>query len=138
MAKKKEIDDTLFNSINEQDIVFPLYYKNRYNTVYCCMQNEEKFEQLTISKKDESFRGCILFGFNEQLVDMQKDIKLWYHAILRTHKLIDGLEYEAVFNAILEGRQEFFMGNSYNYIEKELPVSQEDLNKRIKHKWKTI
>lgn len=104
--------------------------------MYTCLHNTEKFEQLTISKEENSFRGSIIFGFNEQLKLYKGDIKLMYESILRVNTLVDSSEYDSVFNRIIEGRQEFFSEEKYQYIEPVHPLSQEQINKYIKHRWK--
>lgn len=119
------------------EITFPLYYKNDKGDTYTCLQNEEKFEQITISKEGESFRGSLLFGFNEQF-KLYKDINLMYDCIVKTNIIITQEDYETVFNATLQGRQEFFSEENYQYIEKVHPLNQEQLNKYIKHRWKPV
>lgn len=130
-----------FPSIDETQIVFPLYYKNRRGNMYTCLQTEEKFEQLTISEEGNSFRFSIIGGFNEQMKLYQSDVKLMVHAILRMNVVIEAEEYDNVFNSILQGRAEFFTNTQdeeYQYIEQIHPLNQDQLNKYIKHKWKPI
>jgi len=133
--KKQEENNKLFDSIKEDEISFPIYYKNRRGNMYTCLLNEDKFEQLTTSTDGESFRGSILFGFNEQF-KLYKDIKLMYHSIIRMNSIITPDEYDTIFNAIQQGRQEFFSEDKYEYIEPVHQLTQDQLNKYIKHKWK--
>lgn len=137
MAKKNKIQvDTLFDSIKEEDIQFPIYYANKSRTIYTCLKDEEKFEQLTLSQGNESFRGSILFGYNELHLSFIKDKKIAYHSIIRVHDLITEKEYEDIFNSIIQGREEFFNESKYEYIDKIHPLTQDQLNKYIKHKWR--
>lgn len=126
-------DQQLFNDIREEDVVFPLFFKNKSETIFTRYNCQEKFEQLTINKPNESFRGNILFGFNELIHDLKGDLKIWFYVTFRNHIKIKEDEYEKVFESIINGRQEFFNGESMNYIEK-LPLS----NKPTKHRWKPI
>lgn len=126
-------DEELFNQINESDVVFPLFFKNRYNNIYVRYQDENKFEEITISKENESFRGNILFGFNELLHDLKYDLKTWFYLIYRNQVQITEEEYNSVFEKLINGRLEFFSNESECiYIEKELNEQQ----KNIKHKWR--
>jgi len=138
---KKEKTQKLFTEdepIVVNEIVFPLYYKNKISTIYTCLKTEDKFEQLTISPDGLSFRGDILFGFNEQLKSIKGDIQLLYNSIVNNQVLIDQTEYESVFNQLIQGRDEFFTESKYKYIEPIQDLTQEQLSKYIKHKWKPL
>lgn len=125
-------DQELFNDINEEDVRFPLFFKNRYNNIFTRYPDKDKFEQITISKANESLRGDILFGFNELIHELHGDLKMWFYLIYRNQVQITVEEYETVFNSVILGREEFFNGETYQYIER-LPLS----DKPCKHKWKS-
>lgn len=128
-------DEELFNQINEADVQFPLFFKNRYGNVFVRYQDKEKFEEITISKTGESFRGNILFGFNELLYELKYDLKTWFYLIYRNQVQITEQEYEKVYEILINGRSEFFsVEGEFQYIEKELNEQQ----KNIKNRWKPV
>lgn len=126
-------DNELFNEINEHDVSFPLFFKNKSGSIFTQYLDENKFEQITITKDHESFRGCLLFGFNELLHDLKGDLKLWFYLQFKNNILINSNEYEKIFESLMNGREEFFSGNFNKYIEK--PLLKEKL---MKLKWKPV
>lgn len=128
-------EDEAFNKLHESDIVFPFYTKNNRGNIFACYLNEDKFQEITISEDHESFKGNILFGFNEGLKIYKGDVKLWYYCLMRCHKIINQEEYDNVYNALMEGFNEFMSGNSHTYIE---VMPDLDRFKQVKHKWKPL
>lgn len=130
------IDDTKQNEeVVDNEIVytFPIYVRDNTSTRFTFYKNEKQFEEITISKHNESFRGSLLFGFNEQLHDFKYDTKLFIDALLRAHVLIEQNEYDEMFARLINGREEFFNNEiESQYIERELSEKQ----KTIKHKWR--
>lgn len=124
-----------------EEISFPIYYRNKIGTIYTCLFSEEKMEQITINKPEESFRGSILFGFNEQWV-AYKDINLMFDILIRNSVVITSDQYDTVYNRVIQGRSEFFgetpQTEDYSYIEPIHPQTDEQLAKNIKHKWKPL
>lgn len=121
------------DEIVEYDIIFPLYVKNRNETRYTFFKNEKQFEEITISLHNESFRGTLMFGFNEQLHDLKYDTKTWSSTLLRVHEQITQQEYDNIFASLINGREEFFDSSiEAKYIERELNERQQN----VKHKWR--
>lgn len=137
-TKDNELFEQELSQIDESEIRFPIYVKSKKGTIYSCYFNDERFEELTISKENESFKGCIHYGFNEQIFSMNKDIKLWYYTLMRAHEIVSSEEYDRIFNMIVEGRTEFFTSDNQQYIEVVHPLNQEQQNKYVKHRWKTL
>lgn len=140
MTKTQKIErdlfsnDETFDEINENEIAFPIFVKNNSSTCYTWYKNETQFEQITINAQNESFRGSIIFGFNEQLHDLKYDLKIWLFTLLRVHTQIEQHEYDEIFAKLIRGREEFFDDSiETKYIERELTTRQ----KNIKHKWKS-
>lgn len=118
----------------EVELNFPIFFKNKDETQYTWYKDSEKFEQITINKNDESFRGSILFGYNEQIFLLKGDLTLFFKTISKNQIQITQQEYDNVFEIIINGRTEFFSDDEkYKYIEK-LPLT----DNKIKHKWKPI
>lgn len=121
--------------INENEFSFPLHVRNNASTTFTCYKNEKQFEQITINSSNESFRGSLLIGFNEQLHDMNYDLKLWLPALLRTHTIITQQQYEDVFNMFISGREEFLTDGAIpQYITREL--SERQKTSIAKFKWR--
>lgn len=130
---KPEVDEELFNQITEEDVQFPLFFRNKDETIFIKYYDGYKFEQISISKKEESFRGNLLFGFDNQVKELAGDLRMWFYVNFRTYIKITEEEFEKAFDFIMKGREEFFTRDTYKYIEPK-PLT----DKPIKHRWKPI
>lgn len=122
-----------FQKIDENEINFPLFFRDKSGNKYLRYDDQEKFEQITISKSGHSFRGSILYGFDETIKQVKGDRKIWYYLLIRNHERIALEDYELFFSNYLELREKFFSTNEIEYSEPVIenqPVS--------KHKWKPI
>lgn len=127
-------DRELLYHISEADVKFPLFFKSKNGTQYTMYQNEEKYEMISINKANESFSGCILFGFNERVKILNGDLRAWIFVHFRNQIKIEAEEYERVFEKVINSRQEFFTTDNYKYIEKVVEWG----NQKPKHKWKPL
>jgi len=126
--------EKLFDENIEQEIEidFPIYVRNNSSTRFTWYKNEQQFEEITINADGESFRGCLMFGFNETMHAF-KDKKLFIDTLFRVHVAIEQSEYDAIFEKLINGRTDFFDDAiESQYIERELSERQ----KNVKHKWK--
>lgn len=136
MSNKQKglFDEELFNEIREHDVTFPLFFKNKYNTIYTYYIDIERFEQITINRDNESFRGNILFGYNEMIINLRGDLQAWYYLTFQNQIQIKSDEYEQVFQKIIADREKFLSNeNDFKYMRRELLEQQ----KNVKHKWKS-
>lgn len=136
MSNKQKglFDEELFNEIREHDVEFPLFFKNKYNTIYTYYIDIERFEQITINRDNESFRGNILFGYNEMIINLRGDLQTWYYLTFQNQIQIKSDEYEQIFQKIIADREKFLSNeNDFKYMRRELLEQQ----KNVKHKWKS-
>lgn len=136
MSNKQKglFDEELFNAIREEDLQFPLFFKNKYNTIYTYYIDVERFEQITINRDNESFRGNILFGYNEMIINLRGDLQTWYYLTFQNQIQIKSDEYEQIFQKIISDREKFLSNeNDFKYMRRELLEQQ----KNVKHKWKS-
>lgn len=127
-----EEEEKFFETIKEDEITFPLFFKNKNETIYTLYFDYERFEQ--ISKDQTHFLSSIIWGFNEQIRQCKGDIKIFLYSLYRNQTEIKAEEYEEVFQKTLADRSKFFSTTDYKYTQRELTESQ----KNVKHKWKPI
>lgn len=127
-------DPVLYESIKEDEIKFPLFFKNKSNTIYTCYFDVERFEQISITQENEPYLCSIIFGFNGQMIQCKGDLKSYFYILYRNQIEIHAEEYEEVFKKTISNRNNFFNTNDYQYLQRELT----DRQKNIKHKWKPI
>lgn len=130
--ERREKEEKLFNLIKEEEIEFPLFFKNKSEDIFTLYFDYERFEQISVRKGQ--FLSCIVWGFNEQIRQCKGDIKIFLYCLYKNQIEIQAEEYEEVFNRTLEERKKFFSTTDYKYQQRELSESQ----KNVKHKWKPI
>lgn len=119
---------------SEKEINFPLFFKNESETRYIRYDENERFECVTINKKNESIRACLMYGFDETIRQVRGDKKLWYYLLIKNNTKITAEEYEQKFSEFLESRERFF--TQIEIDEYVMPVVE---NQPVsKHKWKQI
>lgn len=120
--------------INEHEITFPIYVKNRTSTRFTWYKNETQFEEITINAHNEPVIGNLMFGFNEQLI-LLCDKKTWLNSVLIAHEIIEQDEYDSQFAKLINKRTDFFDDAIENkYTMPKLTERQQN----IKHKYPKI
>lgn len=135
MSNQRDLfsNDPIFNAIREEDITFPVFVKNRNETSFTRYDESGKFEQIILPKRNESMRGAMMFGFDEQQHQCRNDLKIWYHCLMRCHVLITENEYDEKFNELQKNRVSFFTTNENEYIQPTIEGQPP-----VRHKWKSL
>lgn len=130
MAKKKTDQEQLFNEEVVHYIAkYPICFKNKSGNQYTCYRDKQKFEMITVHKDGENIRGCLIYGFSQQVI--QSGERSYFTVLGINQTEIPSEEYEEMFNKFISTREEFFSNDDIKYKPEELTERQ----KNVKHKW---